>query len=186
MNDKELDDMDASKTFTKQPNRVTRVACGAGVMEIEVHALLDQYKKFSQVVKQMGGVKELFKDEKQIKNLNPAKMGKVNILIIQTNIYKSWHILSGLPEYGQGYGPPHVASHWRHAGDRGHDEADAARRRHTRGHGHAGPGQDDEEEGGQEITWEDVHLLTTIILFILKKTVFSSTVIKGIICYKML
>ena len=80
MNDKELDDMDASKTFTKQPNRVTRVACGAGVMEIEVHALLDQYKKFSQVVKQMGGVKELFKDEKQIQNLNPAKMGKVNLL----------------------------------------------------------------------------------------------------------
>merc|ERR1711874_406351 len=77
MNDKELDDMEASKTFTKQPNRVTRVACGAGVMECEVHALLDQYKKFSQVVKQMGGVKELFKDEKQIKNLNPAKMGKV-------------------------------------------------------------------------------------------------------------
>merc|ERR1719447_1606245 len=31
MNDKELDDMDASKTFTKQPTRVTRVACGAGV-----------------------------------------------------------------------------------------------------------------------------------------------------------
>merc|ERR550519_1370800 len=77
MNDKELDDMDASKTFLRQPNRVARVACGAGVMEIEVHALLDQYKKFSQVVKQMGGVKELFKDEKQIKNLNPAKMGKV-------------------------------------------------------------------------------------------------------------
>ena len=85
MNDKELDDMDASKTFTKQPNRVTRVACGAGVMEIEVHALLDQYKKFSQVVKQMGGVKELFKDEKQIKNLNPAKMGKV---IIETSQIK--------------------------------------------------------------------------------------------------
>merc|ERR1711887_169072 len=77
MNDKELDDMEASKTFTRQPSRVTRVACGAGVMECEVHALLDQYKKFSQVVKQMGGVKELFKDEKQIKNLNPAKMGKV-------------------------------------------------------------------------------------------------------------
>ena len=83
MNDKELDDMDASKTFTKQPNRVTRVACGAGVMEIEVHALLDQYKKFSQVVKQMGGVKELFKDEKQIKNLNPAKMGKVLFFFVK-------------------------------------------------------------------------------------------------------
>ncbi|XP_023346359.1 signal recognition particle 54 kDa protein [Eurytemora carolleeae] len=77
MNDKELDDMEATKTFTKQPTRVTRVACGAGVTEMEVHALLDQYKKFSQVVKQMGGVKELFKDEKQMKNLNPAKMGKV-------------------------------------------------------------------------------------------------------------
>merc|ERR1719411_1067532 len=77
MNDKELDDMEASKTFTRQPSRVTRVACGAGVTEFEVHALLDQYKKFSQVVKQMGGVKELFKDEKQIQNLNPAKMGKV-------------------------------------------------------------------------------------------------------------
>jgi len=77
MNDKELDDMDAFKTFTKQPSRVTRIACGAGVMEMEVHALLDQFKKFSGVVKQMGGVKELFKDEKQVKNLNPAKMGKV-------------------------------------------------------------------------------------------------------------
>ena len=43
----------------------------------KVHALLDQFKKFSGVVKQMGGVKELFKDEKQVKNLNPQKMGKV-------------------------------------------------------------------------------------------------------------
>jgi len=77
MNDKELDDVDASKTFAKQPSRVTRVACGAGVTVNEVHALMDQFKKFSQVVKQMGGVKELFKDEKQMKNLNPAKMGKV-------------------------------------------------------------------------------------------------------------
>ena len=44
---------------------------------VQVHALLDQFKKFSGVVKQMGGVKELFKDEKQVKNLNPQKMGKV-------------------------------------------------------------------------------------------------------------
>ena len=36
MNEKELDDMDASKTFARQPSRVTRVACGAGVMECEV------------------------------------------------------------------------------------------------------------------------------------------------------
>merc|ERR1711874_593527 len=77
MNDKELDDMGANKTFTRQPTRITRVAWGAGVTEGEVMMLLDQYKKFSGVVKQMGGVKELFKDEKQMKNLNPAKMGKV-------------------------------------------------------------------------------------------------------------
>ena len=32
----ELDDMDAFKTFTKQPTRVSRIACGAGVMEMEV------------------------------------------------------------------------------------------------------------------------------------------------------
>ena len=49
-----------------------------------MHALLDQFKKFSGVVKQMGGVKELFKDEKQVKNLNPQKMGKVCKSIIQT------------------------------------------------------------------------------------------------------
>lgn len=28
--------MDAFKTFTKQPTRVSRIACGAGVMEMEV------------------------------------------------------------------------------------------------------------------------------------------------------
>ena len=50
MNDKELDDMEASKTFTKQPNRVTRVACGAGVMECEViHILSSIQIKLSSV-----------------------------------------------------------------------------------------------------------------------------------------
>ena len=117
MNDKELDDMDASKTFIRQPNRVTRVACGAGVMEIEVHALLDQYKKFSQVVKQMGGVKELFKDEKQIKNLNPAKMGKVCSLF-RVNLCSNFiPCSSGLSKYGESDGPAHVESHRRNAGD---------------------------------------------------------------------
>ena len=54
---------------------------------MQVHALLDQFKKFSGVVKQMGGVKELFKDEKQVKNLNPQKMGKVCNSMIQTSHY---------------------------------------------------------------------------------------------------
>jgi hypothetical protein len=37
------------KTFQRQPTRLSRVACGAGVTEGEVMALIDQYKKFSQV-----------------------------------------------------------------------------------------------------------------------------------------
>merc|ERR1719166_739450 len=58
MNDRELDDADGAKKFSKEPNRVKRVAYGAGVEEREVQELLKQYAKFSQVVKKMGGIKE--------------------------------------------------------------------------------------------------------------------------------
>merc|ERR1719320_43320 len=97
-------------------------------MECEVHALLDQYKKFSQVVKQMGGVKELFKDEKQIKKSESSKNGK------------------GLSKHGQGYGPSHVESYRGDAGDREYDETDAARRGHARRNGNAGDGANAEEK----------------------------------------
>jgi signal recognition particle subunit SRP54 len=50
MNDGELDGKDGSKTFAKEPNRVARVAQGAGVMEREVQELLKQYTKFAQVL----------------------------------------------------------------------------------------------------------------------------------------
>ena len=49
MNDAELDGKDGAKTFVKEPNRITRVAQGAGVMEREVNELLKQYTKFAQV-----------------------------------------------------------------------------------------------------------------------------------------
>ena len=49
MNESELDGKDGAKTFQKEPNRVTRVAQGAGVMEREVQELLKQYTKFAQV-----------------------------------------------------------------------------------------------------------------------------------------
>ena len=49
MNDKELDHKDGSKIFTREPQRVTRIAGGAGVMEREVQELLKQYTKFAQV-----------------------------------------------------------------------------------------------------------------------------------------
>ena len=50
MNDNELDHKDGAKIFTREPSRVTRIACGAGVMEREVQELIKQYTKFAQVM----------------------------------------------------------------------------------------------------------------------------------------
>ena len=47
MNDADLDSKDGAKTFAKEPNRVTRCAQGAGVMEREVKELLKQYTNFA-------------------------------------------------------------------------------------------------------------------------------------------
>ena len=49
MNDGELDNDNVKKTFERQPTRIPRIAQGAGVMEWEVHELLNQYTKFAQV-----------------------------------------------------------------------------------------------------------------------------------------
>lgn len=57
----ELDSLEGAKLFTKQPTRVDRVARGAGVSPRDVHELLNQYTKFAQMVKKMGGMKNLFK-----------------------------------------------------------------------------------------------------------------------------
>jgi len=78
MNDGELDGKDGAKTFAKEPNRITRVAQGAGVMEREVNELLKQYTKFAQVVKKMGGIKGLFKGGDMSKNVNPQQMAQLN------------------------------------------------------------------------------------------------------------
>jgi signal recognition particle subunit SRP54 len=78
MNDGELDGKDGSKTFAKEPNRVARVAQGAGVMEREVQELLKQYTKFAQVVKKMGGIKGLFKGGDMSKNVHPQQMAQLN------------------------------------------------------------------------------------------------------------
>lgn len=59
----ELDSLEGNKLFQKQTNRISRVAKGAGVMEFEVKELLNQYAKFAQMVKKMGGMKGLFKGE---------------------------------------------------------------------------------------------------------------------------
>lgn len=57
----ELDSKDGAKLFSKQPNRIQRVARGSGVATREVQELLTQYTKFAQMVKKMGGIKGLFK-----------------------------------------------------------------------------------------------------------------------------
>lgn len=78
MNDKELDNRDGAKLFSKQQGRVTRVAQGAGVTEKEVKDLIAQYTKFAAVVKRMGGIKGLFKGGDMAKNVNPNQMAKLN------------------------------------------------------------------------------------------------------------
>ncbi|XP_076068017.1 signal recognition particle 54k [Oratosquilla oratoria] len=78
MTDRELDSLDGNKLFTKEPGRMIRVARGAGVMEVEVKELLNQYAKFSQMVKKMGGMKGLFKGGDMSKNVNQMQMTQLN------------------------------------------------------------------------------------------------------------
>ena len=56
----ELDSLEGAKLFSRQPNRVERVARGAGVSIRDVQELMSQYTKFAQMVKKMGGIKGLF------------------------------------------------------------------------------------------------------------------------------
>ena len=77
MNDKELDSLDGAKIFTKNPGRYHRVARGAGVSSKEVQDLINQYTKFAQVVKKMGGVKGLFKGGTESRNINQAQMTRM-------------------------------------------------------------------------------------------------------------
>lgn len=60
----ELDSKDGAKLFSKQPNRIQRVARGSGVATRDVQELLTQYTKFAQMVKKMGGIKGLFKGDR--------------------------------------------------------------------------------------------------------------------------
>jgi len=78
MNEGELDNKDGAKLFSREPKRITRIACGAGVMEREVQELLKQYTKFAQVVKKMGGIKGLFKGGDMSKNVNSQQMAQLN------------------------------------------------------------------------------------------------------------
>ena len=78
MNEGELDGKDGAKIFAREPQRMSRVASGAGVTVREVQELLKQYTKFAQVVKKMGGIKGLFKGGDMSKNVNPQQMAQLN------------------------------------------------------------------------------------------------------------
>jgi signal recognition particle subunit SRP54 len=78
MHSSELDSTNAAKLFKTQPSRVFRVARGAGVKPNDIMDLLAQYGKFSQLVKKMGGMKNLFSDKPNAK-VNPKQMNEVNM-----------------------------------------------------------------------------------------------------------
>lgn len=69
MNDAELDSHEGAKLFSKQQVRAQRVARGAGVSLKEVNELIQQYTKFAQMVKKVGGIKGLFKGERNLESL---------------------------------------------------------------------------------------------------------------------
>merc|ERR1719443_273792 len=114
MNDGELDGKDGAKMFQKEPNRVTRVAQGAGVTEREVQELLKQYAKFAQVVKKMGGIKGLFKGGDMNKQVNPSQMAQLNqqmSKMIDPSVLKQMGGMAGLQKMMKqmqgGAGGPH-------------------------------------------------------------------------------
>ena len=57
----ELDSPNDAKLFSRQPDRIRRVARGSGVSVREVQEFLSQYKKCAAMVKKMGGKKGLLK-----------------------------------------------------------------------------------------------------------------------------
>lgn len=76
----ELDNKDGAKLFSKQPNRIQRVARGAGVATRDVQELLTQYTKFAQMVKKMGGIKGLFKGRVSDQLICPCHSDETNLL----------------------------------------------------------------------------------------------------------
>jgi len=82
MSDSELDARDGHKLFKNNDGsynetRIRRVSRGSGTSPRDVLELIEQYQKFAQMVKKMGGM-GLFKNGDLSKNMNNAQMGKLN------------------------------------------------------------------------------------------------------------
>jgi len=98
MNDHELDSLKATELFQKQPGRIVRVARGSGTSIGEVKELLQQYKKFAEMVKKMGSIKGLFKGgDLSTKNVNPTQMSKLNLQMAKMMDPRVLHQMGGMP-----------------------------------------------------------------------------------------
>lgn len=82
MSSAELDSKDGAKLFSRQPNRIQRVARGSGVATRDVQELLTQYTKFAQMVKKMGGIKGLFKGTCSVSYRSSSKRANVCFLYL--------------------------------------------------------------------------------------------------------
>uniref|UniRef100_A0AC35F5R9 Signal recognition particle subunit SRP54 n=1 Tax=Panagrolaimus sp. PS1159 TaxID=55785 RepID=A0AC35F5R9_9BILA len=79
MAESELDHIKGDQLFTKEPNRIKRVANGSGTSIDEVKTVITQYKKFAELVKKVGSIKGLFNGNPMATpNLNPSQMQKLN------------------------------------------------------------------------------------------------------------
>merc|ERR1719284_1657970 len=81
MADDELDSSEGHKLFKNNEEgqaRIMRVSRGAGASPRDVLELIDQYQKFAQMVKKMGGM-GLFKNGDLSKNMNNQQMQKLNM-----------------------------------------------------------------------------------------------------------
>merc|ERR1712176_941605 len=82
MSDSELDARDGHKLFKNNDGsynetRFRRVSRGSGTSPRDVLELIEQYQKFAQMVKKMGGM-GLFKNGDLSKSMNNVQMGKLN------------------------------------------------------------------------------------------------------------
>jgi len=78
MAEDELDSNEGHRLFKNNEARIMRVSRGAGASPREVLELIDQYQKFAQMVKKMGGM-GLFKNGDLSKNMNQQQMSKLNM-----------------------------------------------------------------------------------------------------------
>merc|ERR1719391_96724 len=70
MSDSELDARDGHKLFKQNDARIRRVSRGSGTSPRDVLELIEQYQKFAQMVKKMGGM-GLFKNGDLSKSMDP-------------------------------------------------------------------------------------------------------------------